>query len=84
MGNLLPIQIVGYDFDMVSDLSTVVEIDEERILKPHSIYLVLTEQGISDFKNSLEYRLNKKLTFLYQHLDKELLEGKKTSLNMKF
>lgn len=78
------VQIVGYDFDSDHTLSTIVEINEERLMDPHSIYRILNEQDISNLKNSWESTMRTKLEFFYQHVNKEPLEGRKTIPNMKF
>jgi hypothetical protein len=51
-----------------------------RILDPHQVYRVITEENISEIKDNWEIMMTTKLDFFYKHINKEPLEGRK-SLN---
>lgn len=83
----ITIQFVGYDLrdgDMEGDLGEVVEIDDVQILDPHEVYRVVSEDVISQIRNEWETLMRNKLDFLYKHVNKTKLEGRKNLPNMKF
>lgn len=83
----ITLQIVGYDMrdgDREDDLGDIVEVSEERVVDPHQVYRVLTEEKITEIKNEWERLTRNKLNFFYNNLNKEPLEGRKSLNNFKF
>jgi len=83
----ITIQYVGYDMrdgDNEDDLGEIVEVEEVRILDPHYIYRIVDEESISKVRTEWERLMNSKLDFLYKHVNKTKLEGRKSLPNMKF
>lgn len=81
------VQYVGYDMTHhynEDDLGEIVEVDEVRILDPHSIYRIVDEEMISKIRTEWERLMNSKLDFLYKHVNKTKLEGRKSLPGMKF
>jgi hypothetical protein len=78
----ITVKLIGYDFTHTETaLSDIVEHDGgTRILDPHQVYRVITEENISDIKDNWEIMMTTKLDFFYKHINKEPLEGRK-SLN---
>lgn len=77
------VQLLGYDLrdgDNEYDLSEVVEVDEVKVMDPHQIYRVITEEEIGRIKNEWETLMANKLDFLYKNVNKPVLDGRK-SLN---
>lgn len=83
----ITIQFVGYDLrdgDMEDDLGEIVEIGDVKVLDPHEVYRVVSEEVISQIRNEWETLMRNKLDFFYKHVNKTKLEGRKSLPNMKF
>lgn len=83
----ITIQYVGYDLrdgDMEHDLGEIIEVDDVKILDPHEVYRVVSEDAISQIRNEWETLMRNKLEFFYKHVNKTKLEGRKSLPNMKF
>jgi len=82
----ITVQYVGYEMDdsvMVDGLDEIADIDIIKVINPHSIYQIITEEMISQIKDKWEYRMTAKLDFFYKHLDKPILEGRKSINTLK-
>jgi len=77
------VNFVGYDFND-EYLSSVVNTDETKSLNPVDIYGVYTETDVLEMKRKWETEVNKKFNFLYEHVNRDTLEGRKSIPNMKF
>ena len=75
----ITIKIIGHDLFEGNeyDLVEVIEVDEERVVDPHSIYRVITEQDINFIKQRWDDMVNKKLGFLHKHVNRDVMTGKK-------
>ena len=79
----ITVQILGYDLrdgDNEDDLGELVEVNEVKVMDPHYVYRVITEEEINRIRNEWEILMTNKLNFLYKNVNKPILEGRK-SLN---
>lgn len=77
------VQMLGYDLrdgDNEDDLGELVEINEVKVMDPHCVYRIITEEEINRIRNKWEVLMINKLNFLYKNVNKPVLEGRK-SLN---
>lgn len=83
----ITVQMVGYDLrdgDNEDDLGEIVEIDEVRVLNPHYVYRVITEDEINRIKGEWETLMRNKLDFLYKNVNRPPIGGKKILNSLKF
>ena len=77
------VQMLGYDLrdgDNEDDLGELVEINEVKVIDPHRVYRIITEEEINRIRDEWKILMTNKLNFLYKNVNKPVLEGRK-SLN---
>lgn len=83
----ITVQILGYDLrggDNEDDLGELVEVDEVKVMDPHYVYRVITEEEINRIRNEWEILMTNKLNFFYKNVNKPVLDGRKILKNLPF
>lgn len=83
----ITIQMLGYDLrdgDNESDLGEIVELNEIKVMDPHDVYRVVTEEEITRIRNEWETLMRNKLNFFYKNVNKPIMDGRKSLKTIKF
>jgi len=79
----ITVKFLGYDMFGDNDIEPIVIVDEIRPISLSDIYEIYTEQRIVDLKNMWEELITNKFNFLYEHINRDILSGKKSINKLK-